>query len=338
MRRDANRPGHPPARRRGSAAHRLLGPITAAVVAVAVIAGPASAVPTDIDVSPLTVDFGAVAVGTTAMISVQVTNTGADPFGPINIFGGAPPTTEFNASQNCQGTTLAAGASCTITYAFTPSAVGVFSDTSSFTISETANQADGENFSVSLAGTGCTAPCAPPTITSFTPTNGPAGTVVTINGTGFAGTTAVTFGGVDAATFAVVNDTQMTATVPMGSLTGPIGITTALGTVASTTEFTVEAVDHTTRLILDLRRHLIARGQLSSDLSECEDGVTVHVERKVRGHGWRKAGKDTTDSSGGFSVKVRDREGRYRVTVAEHSIGDTDTCLADISNRERHTH
>lgn len=81
---------------------------------------------------------------------------GGDPFGPINMFGGAPPTAEFNASQSCQGVTLAAAGTCEISYTFTPSADGPFTDTSSFTISETANQSDGFDFTVILMGCGAT--------------------------------------------------------------------------------------------------------------------------------------------------------------------------------------
>jgi hypothetical protein len=85
---------------------------------------------------------------------VTVTNTGGDPFGPINIFGGAPPTSEFNASQSCQGTTLAAGGSCTVSYTFSPMAPGSYTDMSAFTISETASQLDGYDFTITLSGTG----------------------------------------------------------------------------------------------------------------------------------------------------------------------------------------
>ena len=55
-----------------------------------------------------------------------------------------------------------------------------------------------------------------PTITSFTPTEGNTGTVVTITGTNFDNTTAVSFGTVPAASFSVVSPTTITATV--GSL------------------------------------------------------------------------------------------------------------------------
>ena len=113
------------------------------------------AVDTDMTISSTSIDFGQVNVGSTGgPTSVTLTNTGGDPFGPINIFGGAPPTAEFNASQNCQGTTLPAGGSCTVNFTFSPGAPGSFNDTSSFTISETNSQNDGEDFSVSLAGVG----------------------------------------------------------------------------------------------------------------------------------------------------------------------------------------
>ena len=126
----------------------------AAVLAFAALnAAPAAAVDTDMSISTTAIDFGAIRVGTTSTISVTLVNTGGDPFGPINIFGGAPPTAEFNASQNCQATTLPAGGSCTVNYAFTPSEPGSFNDTSSFTLSETNDQRDGEDFSVSLSGT-----------------------------------------------------------------------------------------------------------------------------------------------------------------------------------------
>src|SRR5262249_40714862 len=78
-----------------------------------------------------------------------------------------------------------------------------------------------------------------PFILSFTPTIGPVGTPVTITGTSFTGATKVTFGGVKATAFTVNSDTQVTATVPTGAVTGKIAITTAGGTASSATDFTV---------------------------------------------------------------------------------------------------
>src|SRR5205823_5050288 len=48
----------------------------------------------------------------------------------------------------------------------------------------------------------------PPTITSFTPTSGPLGTIVTISGTNFTGATAVTFNGVSSS-FTVISATAI---------------------------------------------------------------------------------------------------------------------------------
>lgn len=84
----------------------------------------------------------------------------------------------------------------------------------------------------------CIAP-PPPTITSFAPPSGVAGTVVVINGTNFIGTSAVRFGGVPATTFTVDNANQITATVPPLGVTGSIGVTTPNGSANSPTPFIV---------------------------------------------------------------------------------------------------
>lgn len=78
-----------------------------------------------------------------------------------------------------------------------------------------------------------------PTSASFTPLSGPVGTVVTITGTGLLQTTAVKFGTIAATTFTVDSDTQITATVPTGAVTGKITVTTQGGTASSTAVFTV---------------------------------------------------------------------------------------------------
>jgi len=69
-----------------------------------------------------------------------------------------------------------------------------------------------------------------PTITNFTPTGSLAGATITINGTNFTGATAVSFGGVPAASFMVVSATQITAVVAAGGATGNVNVTTPGGT------------------------------------------------------------------------------------------------------------
>jgi hypothetical protein len=82
---------------------------------------------------------------------------------------------------------------------------------------------------------------AAPTITSFTPTSGPAGCVVTITGANFDNPTVtnVKFNTTDAANFTVVSATQIRAEVGAGTTTGKIHVTNADGTADSPTDFTV---------------------------------------------------------------------------------------------------
>jgi uncharacterized repeat protein (TIGR01451 family) len=78
-----------------------------------------------------------------------------------------------------------------------------------------------------------------PRITSFTPSTGTTGTVVTINGANLAGTTDVWFNGVAAASFIQVSATQVKATVPAAATTGPISLATPFGVATTgTVKFT----------------------------------------------------------------------------------------------------
>lgn len=78
-----------------------------------------------------------------------------------------------------------------------------------------------------------------PRITSFSPSNGVPGTVVTLTGANFTGATSVAFNGVSATTFNVDSATTITVTVPAAATTGPITVTTAGGTGTSATPFGV---------------------------------------------------------------------------------------------------
>lgn len=78
-----------------------------------------------------------------------------------------------------------------------------------------------------------------PTMKSFSPTSGPVGTSVKIKGTGLTQATKVMFGGVAATSFTVNSDSQITAVVPSGAVTGKIEVITKGGSVKSPKSFTV---------------------------------------------------------------------------------------------------
>jgi uncharacterized repeat protein (TIGR03803 family) len=78
---------------------------------------------------------------------------------------------------------------------------------------------------------------------AFVKTVQPAGKVgdsITILGYGLTGSTSVTFNGA-AATFTVVSDTQITATVPSGASTGKVQITTPSGKLATVVTFPIHS-------------------------------------------------------------------------------------------------
>jgi uncharacterized repeat protein (TIGR03803 family) len=79
-----------------------------------------------------------------------------------------------------------------------------------------------------------------PTITSFSPAAGPVGTTVTITGMSLSQTTSVKFGSIAATSIVVNSNTQVTATVPTGAVTGKITLSTPGGGAATATAFTVQ--------------------------------------------------------------------------------------------------
>ena len=71
----------------------------------------------------------------------------------------------------------------------------------------------------------------PPAIMGFSPASCTAGTTVTILGSNFLNATAVSFGGIPAASFTVIADNQINAVVPSGN-DGPVSVTTPGGTAS----------------------------------------------------------------------------------------------------------
>jgi endo-1,4-beta-xylanase len=80
---------------------------------------------------------------------------------------------------------------------------------------------------------------AVPTISLVAPASGPEGASVVLTGTNLATASAVSFNGTAATSFTVNSATQITATVPVGALTGPITVTTLGSQATSATAFAV---------------------------------------------------------------------------------------------------
>ncbi|MBG8555322.1 IPT/TIG domain-containing protein [Hymenobacter guriensis] len=78
-----------------------------------------------------------------------------------------------------------------------------------------------------------------PSISNFSPQSGPAQSNVTLFGAGFTNATAVQFNGVDANFFNVISDSEIFTSVPEGTSSGPITVTTPNGTATSSINFTV---------------------------------------------------------------------------------------------------
>jgi hypothetical protein len=77
-----------------------------------------------------------------------------------------------------------------------------------------------------------------PVITSFSPVIGPAGTTVTIGGINFGTGDTIKFGSVSASASVTAN-TQISATVPGGAVTGPITVTHGSSTYTTSSNFVV---------------------------------------------------------------------------------------------------
>jgi hypothetical protein len=93
---------------------------------------------------------------------------------------------------------------------------------------------------VQTSDTASPTPSASPTVTGLAPPKGPVGATVTLSGSGFDGTSAVAFDG-RPAFYQVLSDTQLRTIVPAHATSGPITVTTSVGTATSSMPFRVTA-------------------------------------------------------------------------------------------------
>jgi hypothetical protein len=201
-----------------------------------------------------------------------------------------------------------------------------------------------------------------PTITFVTPCAGFAGMVVTILGTNLlksSGTATSPVGGdvrfapyTATATHTGAPETpkQLSVLVPSDAADGPIRVSTfndvvGEGAVLSGTAFqvpppdvTCSPADHARSITLSLRRHLVARGRVSSiedpAFTDCVASVPVRIQRRVSGR-WGTVGRTTTTDTGVYKKRIKNRPGKYR-SVAPPIDQFAGVCFRAVSSVRRY--
>ena len=131
-----------------------------------------------VSLSPSTIAFPNTALGTTASRAITLTNSGNAPLSVTAVTVGGTNASAFGVSNNC--TTVAAGATCTITVTFAPLSLGSLSASISI-----ADNASGSPQSVNLTGTGIEVGSYTLAAASVSVTPGSPGTsAITATGTG----------------------------------------------------------------------------------------------------------------------------------------------------------
>ena len=152
-------------------------------------------------------------------------------------------------------------------------------------------------FSVRLNG-----PTPPPLITSFAPATGPEGTAVVVTGSGFLGTTAVAFNGVNAAGLVVDSPTQLSVKVPAGATTGPITVTTPVAVATSALPFTVLPLSGLSGLLP--RRNALAAARTAPVQVTFGTAVTAATAGNLRVFGNQLRGRRPGTVTGGGTTAL----------------------------------
>ncbi|MCC2544888.1 IPT/TIG domain-containing protein [Hymenobacter sp. BT175] len=161
----------------------------------------------------------------------------------------APTITSFTPTSGATGTVVSVTGT-NLEYASVASVNGTAgtitgtTTATSLTFTVAAGSTTGPVRVTTLGGTavGGTFTVDPVTITSFTPTSGGSGTVVTLTGTNLLGANGVRINGVAVASYTVNSDTQITFTVAANNTTGAVSVTMPGGSVYSGGVFTVDPV------------------------------------------------------------------------------------------------
>lgn len=87
---------------------------------------------------------------------------------------------------------------------------------------------------------------------------------------------------------------------------------------------------------LNLRRHLVAKGKVSAKPAPVEQGCISDVPVIIKRNG-RKIAQKMTNDSGGYRVRLPDKQGRYRAVATKTTSNDLE-CLRAVSDTRRHKH
>ena len=102
-----------------------------------------------------------------------------------------------------------------------------------------------------------------PLINSLLPTSGMVGTVVTLNGSGFTGATAVSFNGMSAS-FIIISDSEISTTAPSGVTDGPISVITTCGNAMSSGNFIVQLTSINVNVKVFIEGFYISSGMMAA--------------------------------------------------------------------------
>lgn len=167
-----------------------------------------------------------------------------------------------------------------------------------------------------------------PTIESFTPHAGPAGTVVTITGSGFSSSlngTSVYFNGLEA-TISQATSTTIAVTVPAGAATGKISVKISNHTVESTQTFEVIAD-------LSVTSFSPARGIAGASVTITGTGFSATAsENEVTFNGVAATVTNATATALTVTVPSTAATGKISVTAYAHTVQSADAfeTLIDI--------
>jgi hypothetical protein len=175
----------------------------------------------------VTNDFVGLSPGATAATVNQCVGSGSITTGCDPV----PATTSGATITQCNGS---AGGGTLVQ--LTCHATGTKSSAAGVTINQCNGSANGGGALVI-----CSANVTNRGISSFSPSEGSSGTVVTINGSGFTGATAVKFHGTNAHSFTVVSNTKIIAIVASGTTSGTISVTGPGGTGSSSHSLAITA-------------------------------------------------------------------------------------------------